>query len=77
MENGKRLAKLAKDAGVKHYIWSSLPNAEKVSGGKYKVPHFTSKALVGPGLIALSICFVALDPRARNKGEKASLLPGE
>lgn len=28
---------------LKHYIWSTLPNSKKVSGGKYIVPHFEAK----------------------------------
>jgi uncharacterized protein YbjT (DUF2867 family) len=44
---GTSLVDCAKEMGVKHFIWSSLPNVEKLTGGKLKVPHFTEKAKVG------------------------------
>jgi len=43
---GKLAADIAKEKGVKHFIFSSLPNVEKICRGKYHVPHFTDKARV-------------------------------
>ena len=45
-EIGTAAVQAARDAGVKHLIWSTLPDSEKLTGGRIKVVHFTGKARV-------------------------------
>src|SRR5204863_2591178 len=45
-KQGTAAVQAAKEAGVKHVVWSTLPDVEAISGGKFYVPHFTVKAKV-------------------------------
>lgn len=45
-ELGDKVAKVAKEVGVEHYLWSTLPDVEKICNNKYIVAHFTQKANV-------------------------------
>lgn len=40
---GCLIADIAKEKGIKHFVWSSLDNCHKLSNGKYRVPMFTGK----------------------------------
>src|SRR6516225_5436013 len=45
-EIGRAAVQAARAAGVKHLIWSTLPDCEKLTGGRLKVAHFPGKARV-------------------------------
>ncbi|MBL7994368.1 NmrA/HSCARG family protein [bacterium] len=46
LAQGKNAVEAAKESGVQHFIWSTLPNVESISHGEFNVPHFTGKAKV-------------------------------
>jgi hypothetical protein len=55
----------AKDAGVRHLVWSTPPNVEAISGGNIDLPHFTGKAKLDRSRIRIgqamaSICHSAV-----------------
>lgn len=45
-ELGATAVNAARSAGVKHLIWSTLPDVEKLTGGRLKARHFSQKAHV-------------------------------
>jgi uncharacterized protein YbjT (DUF2867 family) len=48
-EQGKRLARAARDAGVDHYVYSSVGSAHRETG----IPHFENKSRVEEAILAL------------------------
>lgn len=79
----------AREAGVQHFIWSTLPNVREISGGAFHVPHFTDKAEVNAMVAAAGFpayTFVEapfyfqnligqMAPRPQEDGSKAWALP--
>ncbi|MFL6288773.1 MAG: NmrA/HSCARG family protein [Actinomycetes bacterium] len=46
VSQGRNAVEAAAKAGVEHYVWSTLPDVEALSNGRYDVAHFTSKGKV-------------------------------
>lgn len=79
----------AETAGVQHFVWSSLPDVETISGGRFHVPHFTSKAranavVEAAGFAASTIVEApfyfqnllgVMGPRPQDDGTRAWALP--
>eukprot|EP00698_Gefionella_okellyi_P011447 TRINITY_DN3016_c0_g1_i1.p1 TRINITY_DN3016_c0_g1~~TRINITY_DN3016_c0_g1_i1.p1 ORF type:complete len:299 (+),score=69.06 TRINITY_DN3016_c0_g1_i1:65-961(+) len=55
VQHGKEAANAAKKAGIQHLVFSGLENAEKLTGGKNKVEHFTGKAHIEDHIRSLGI----------------------
>jgi len=61
IEQGKNLVDAAKEVGVKFFVWSSLPNATKISNGKFtKILHFDFKVAVEEYLQASGIPYATV-----------------
>lgn len=45
-EQGVRILAAAREAGVQHFVWSSLDACSTISNGQLPVPHYDSKAAV-------------------------------
>ena len=61
-EIGKTMADVAKESGVKKFVFSSLADAEKISNKKYRVPHFTEKAHIEEYVKKIGLSSVAVGP---------------
>ncbi|HEU4411809.1 MAG TPA: NmrA family NAD(P)-binding protein [Polyangiaceae bacterium] len=51
-EQARAAVRAAAAAGVRHFVWSTLPDVHAISGGRFEVPHFTGKAEVDADVAA-------------------------
>lgn len=42
----KEVSRIAKESGVKHFVWSTTPNISWISKGRYHAPHFANKTKI-------------------------------
>lgn len=55
---GKNIASAAaKTSTLKHFIWSTLPNVQKISTEKYLIPHFEAKSKVDEYIKSNAVLF--------------------
>ena len=45
---GRGVVEAASSVGVRHFVWSTLPDVATISNDRFDVPHFTNKARVDP-----------------------------
>jgi uncharacterized protein YbjT (DUF2867 family) len=62
LQHGKNINQAVKASGVKHYIFSSLVNVEKITEKKWTVPHFTDKSLIETHAREMELNVVFLAP---------------
>ncbi len=86
---GTAAVRAARAAGVEHFVWSTLPDVERLSDGSLHVPHFTDKARVDDAVTEAGFgywTFVEapfyyqnlagiLGPQTMDDGSKAWVLP--
>jgi len=61
-EQGKLMADVAKEQGVKLIIWCTLPDTVTLSNGKLKLPHFTGKAHVEQHINKIGLPALFVEP---------------
>ncbi|KAJ3052017.1 NmrA-like domain-containing protein 1 [Rhizophlyctis rosea] len=61
VKEGKNLVDACKEEGVGFFVWSSLPNATEISGGKYThVTHFDNKHLIHSYIHSLALPSISI-----------------